>query len=59
VLETYFVKPGFFGLPRMLLIDAAGKVVFEGDPGLKSGRGWHAEDGATFVDAALDKLLGS
>jgi hypothetical protein len=59
VLEAYFVKEGFFGLPRMLLIDAAGKVVFEGDPGLKAGRGWHAEDGATFVDAALDKLLGS
>ncbi|HLQ37102.1 MAG TPA: hypothetical protein VK348_04845 [Planctomycetota bacterium] len=58
-LAAYFVKVGFFGMPRVLLLDKAGRVVFEGDPGLKVGRGWKAADGPTFVDAALDKLLGS
>ena len=50
---------GFFGMPRMLLLDKQGRVVFEGDPGLKAGRGWKPEDGPTFVDAALEKLLRS
>jgi hypothetical protein len=53
------VKAGAFGMPRFLLIDAGGKVVFEGDPGLKTGVGWRPEDGPTFVDAALAKILGS
>ncbi|MBK8101528.1 MAG: hypothetical protein IPK26_30985 [Planctomycetes bacterium] len=55
--EPYFVKAGGFGMPRMLVLDRAGMVVFEGDPGFKQGRGWKAEDGATFVDAALAKVL--
>jgi tetratricopeptide (TPR) repeat protein len=56
--DAYFVKPGFFGMPRILLLDADGKVVFEGDPGLRAGVGWKPEDGPTYVDGALDKLLG-
>jgi len=57
--ETFFVKAGFFGIPRALLLDRDGKVVFEGDPGLRSGAEWKPEDGPTFVDDALTKLLGS
>ena len=55
--DRYFVKEGFFGMPRVLLIDADGKVVFEGDPGLKQGKEWQPSDGPTYVDQALDKLL--
>lgn len=56
--DAYFVKAGFFGMPRMLLLDRNGVVVFEGDPGLRSGAGWRDGDPPTFVDGALDKLLG-
>lgn len=59
VYEAYYVKPGFFGLPRFLLLDRRGRVVFEGDPGLKLGRGWRPGDGPTYVDDAFQKLLGS
>ncbi len=57
-LEAYFVKPGHFGMPRVVLLGPDGKVAFEGDPGLRSGVGWDPADGPTYVDAALDKLLG-
>jgi len=53
----YFLKPGFFGMPRILLLDAKGKVTFEGDPGLRKGEVWKPADGLTYVDAALDKLF--
>jgi tetratricopeptide (TPR) repeat protein len=56
--EAFFVKVGFFGIPRVLLLDRDGKVVFEGDPGLGRGAEWQPSDGPTFVDGALDKLLG-
>jgi hypothetical protein len=56
--EAYWVKPGHFGLPRILLIDGDGKVVFEGDPGLRAGKAWSPADGPTYVDAAFTKLLG-
>jgi tetratricopeptide (TPR) repeat protein len=56
--EDFFVKAGFFGLPRVLLIDRKGVVTFEGDPGLRRGEEWRASDGETFVDGPLDKLLG-
>lgn len=56
--DAFFVKGGFFGIPRILLLDREGKVVFEGDPGLRRGEQWKVEDGPTYVDAALDKLLG-
>jgi tetratricopeptide (TPR) repeat protein len=55
--QDFFLKPGFFGMPRILLLDEAGKVTFEGDPGLRKGEQWQAADGPTYVDAALDKLL--
>jgi len=57
--DAFFLKPGFFGMPRMLLLDKKGLVVFEGDPGLRKGEQWKPEDGPTYVDAALDKLLGN
>lgn len=55
--DAFFVKPGFFGMPRLVVLDPDGVVVFEGDPGLRAGVGWRAEDGPTYADAALDKLL--
>ncbi|MCA8965823.1 MAG: hypothetical protein KDC48_13145, partial [Planctomycetes bacterium] len=56
--EAFFLKAGFFGMPRVLLLDGKGIVVFEGDPGLRRGEEWQPADGPTYVDAALDKLLG-
>ena len=56
---AYWIQAGGFGMPRVVLLDRDGKVVFEGDPGFKAGIGWRKEDGPTFVDAALDKLLSS
>ena len=56
--DAFFVKAGFFGIPRALLLDRDGKVVFEGDPGLRAGAEWKPADGPTFVDDALAKLLG-
>src|SRR5690606_14005656 len=35
--DAFFLKAGFFGMPRVLLLDAKGVVVFEGDPGLRRG----------------------
>lgn len=55
--ESYWIKPGGFGMPRVLLLQRDGKVAFEGDPGFKVGVGWRAEDGPTFVDGPLEKLL--
>lgn len=55
--EAFFLKPGFFGMPRVVLLGKDGKVTFEGDPGLRKGEEWKPADGATYVDAALDKLL--
>ena len=55
--HEFFLKKGFFGMPRVLLLNPAGKVTFEGDPGLRKGEEWQPDDGPTYVDAALDKLL--
>lgn len=55
--RSFFLKAGFFGMPRILLIDEQGNVTFEGDPGLRKGEVWKPADGLTYVDAALDKLL--
>ncbi|MEC7582685.1 MAG: hypothetical protein VYE77_00070, partial [Planctomycetota bacterium] len=55
--EAFYVKPGFFGMPRVLLVGKDGLVSFEGDPGLKVGRGWQPGDAPTYVDAALEELL--
>ncbi|MCA8954161.1 MAG: hypothetical protein KDE27_31930 [Planctomycetes bacterium] len=56
--EPYFIKAGFFGLPRFLLLDRKGVVVFEGDPGISKGQEWLPSHGPTYVDGPLDKLLG-
>jgi tetratricopeptide (TPR) repeat protein len=56
-LDAFFVKVGGFGMPRVLLIDRLGNVVFEGDPGMRSGREWSPADGASYVDAPLAALL--
>ena len=56
--EAFFVKAGFFGMPRVLLLNKDGTVAFEGDPGLEAGRGWQPGDGPTYVDSALEELLG-
>jgi tetratricopeptide (TPR) repeat protein len=55
--ERYFVKAGGFGMPRFLLLGRSGRVVFEGDPGFRSGVGWREADGATYVDQAFAELL--
>ncbi|MFT5287044.1 MAG: tetratricopeptide (TPR) repeat protein, partial [Planctomycetota bacterium] len=45
-----------FNLPRLILIDIDGKVVWEGDPGFSAGRRW--KPGAeTYLDAPLDELI--
>jgi peroxiredoxin len=59
IYDAYYVKAGHHGLPRVLLLDAEGKVTFEGDPGLKSGVGWRPGDGETYVEAAFRKLIGA
>jgi len=54
--ESYYVKPGHHGMPRIILIDAGGIVQFEGDPGLRSGSGW--QPGVrTYLDDPLERLL--
>lgn len=54
--EAYFVKAGHHGMPRVLLLDRDGNVVFEGDPGLRSGERWQPGTG-TYLDGPLDKIL--
>ncbi|MEO0481406.1 MAG: hypothetical protein AAF196_18200 [Planctomycetota bacterium] len=53
----YFIKPGFHGMPRFLLLDRAGRVQFEGDPGLRAGEGWKPGDPKTYVDDAFDRVV--
>ena len=55
--EQYNIKIDGFGIPRILLLDRDGKVVFEGDPGLRQGVGWSPSQGSTYVDDAFDRLL--
>ena len=56
--DGYFVKEGFHGIPRLLIIDRDGKVLFEGDPGLSSGSGW-SPGMKTYADASFERLLDS
>lgn len=56
--DRYYVKAGHFGMPRFLLVQRSGRVVFEGDPGFASGVGWRPEDGPTYVDPSFAELLG-
>ena len=55
-LKDYWIKADGHGLPRVLLIDRQGHVRFEGDPGLRAGKGW-APGAPTYVDEPLEKLL--
>src|SRR6185503_12312109 len=45
-----------FNLPRLLLLDIDGKVVWEGDPGFTSGAPWAAGQ-ETFLDVPLTDLI--
>ena len=54
--NSYWVKPGHHGMPRVLLIDRSGLVQFEGDPGFKAGVGWKPGM-RTYVDDAFDKMV--
>ena len=49
--ETYFLDR--FNLPRLILIDLNGKVVWEGYPGFRSGEGWRPG-----LESYLDDPLG-
>ncbi len=44
-----------FNLPRLLLLDPDGRVVWEGDPGLRIGDEWAGEE--TYLDAPLADLI--
>jgi hypothetical protein len=55
--DSYFLKAGFHGYPRILLLDAEGAVRFEGSLGLPGGREWQEGD-AVIVDQPLRALLG-
>lgn len=46
-----------FNLPRLLLLDIDGKVVWEGDPGFTRGGSWTA-GGESFLDGPLAELIG-
>lgn len=54
---AYNLRPGGFGMPRILLVDVDGTVCWEGDPGLKIGVGWEPGSGETFLDGALRDLV--
>lgn len=55
-LEAYWIKKGGHGLPRVLLLDREGRVVFEGDPGLRRSEPWTPET-RTYLDDAFEELL--
>ncbi|MDP6849884.1 MAG: DUF1080 domain-containing protein, partial [Planctomycetota bacterium] len=55
----YNLGVGGFGLPRILLLDPAGLVVWEGDPGLVRGQGWKDGDPETYLETAMADLAES
>jgi hypothetical protein len=55
--KSYNMVPGGWGMPRLLLKDVDGKVVWEGDPGLKPGTGWTQGSGDTYFDGPLKNLI--
>jgi len=55
--QSYNVKDGGWGMPRILLLDVDGKVAWEGNPGLKAGSGWIPGDPETFFDGPLQTLV--
>lgn len=52
--ETFFIRR--FNLPRLLLLDVDGRVVWEGDPGLVAGPAWKPGEGS-FLDAPFEDLV--
>lgn len=54
---AYNLKAGGWGLPRILVIDVDGKVIWEGDPGLKMGVGWRPDDPETFLDGPIKSMV--
>ncbi|HEX9793084.1 MAG TPA: family 16 glycoside hydrolase [Planctomycetota bacterium] len=56
--HAFNLKADGWGLPRNLVLDVDGAVIFEGDPGLKAGLGWDPLDEVeTFLDGPLEDLL--
>lgn len=51
------VVPDGWGMPRILVMDVDGTVIWEGDPGLQPGRGWVEGDAETYLDGPLKELL--
>lgn len=51
------VVPGGWGLPRILVMDVDGEVIWEGDPGLVPGRGWKPGDGETYLDGPIKEII--
>lgn len=45
-----------FNLPRTLLVDVDGKVIWEGDPGFRMGAAYQAGD-STYLDSPLQELM--
>ncbi len=45
-----------FNLPRVILLDIDGRVVWEGDPGFRAGSRW-TPGTPTFLDAPLEELI--
>jgi hypothetical protein len=52
--EKYFIDK--FNLPRILLLDVDGRVVWEGDPGFSNAEPW-VPGSETFLDAPLVELV--
>lgn len=55
--KSTHVVPGGWGLPRILVLDVDGEVVWEGDPGLVPGRGWKEGDGETYLDGPIKEII--
>ncbi len=55
--NAYNLRAEGYGLPRILVLDVDGSVVWEGDPGFKIGVGWDPLSGETFLDGPLLDLV--
>jgi len=55
--RAYNVTKEGWHLPRILLIDVDGKVVWEGDPGFRIGTGWPGGENDSYLDGPLRNLV--
>lgn len=55
--NAYNLRAEGYGLPRILVLDVDGTVVWEGDPGFRIGIGWDPLAGETFLDGPLKDLV--